>query len=91
MPIVYTIDSDNGLVLTKATGILTDAEVAEHKRALMADPDFRPGMRELSDVRSVERLDITRDGVRRFAALDEIHSPQLGDYKLAMVASADVV
>jgi hypothetical protein len=59
MPITYRIDTKQGLVLTAATGVLTDDELLEHKRALAADPTFSPGMRQLSDVRGVERLAVT--------------------------------
>ena len=56
MPISYEIDSVRRLVLATATGVLTDEDVLQHKQRLAKDPDFRPGMRELSDVRAIERL-----------------------------------
>jgi hypothetical protein len=91
MPITYRIDTKQGLVLTAATGVLTDDELLEHKRALAADPAFSPDMRQLSDVRDVERLAVTPDGVRLMVALDRDQSDQLGDYRLAIVAGADFV
>lgn len=72
MPITYRIDSERGIVLTAATGVLTDDEVMAHKRALAGDPGYRAGMRELSDVRGVERLDVTPEGVRLMASLDRV-------------------
>jgi hypothetical protein len=48
-------------------------------------------MVELSDVRFVDRLDVTPRGVQAMSAHDEANSPQLQGYKLAIVASADVV
>ncbi len=90
MPISYTIDRQRNLVLTTATGVLTDEELLDHKRQLIADPEFEPGMKELSDVRRIERLDVSPAGVRRLAALDEEHVDRLGeDYRLAIVAPAD--
>ncbi|MFQ5875361.1 MAG: hypothetical protein ACE5JL_16395 [Dehalococcoidia bacterium] len=91
MPITYCIDSVLGLVRTTASGVLTDEELLEHKRALMRDRTFKPGMKELSDVRTVERLEVTPEGVRRLVAVDEAHASRLGDYKLAIVTDGDIV
>jgi hypothetical protein len=91
MAISYEIDTARNLVLTRAAGVLTDADLLEHKRQLIADPAFRPGMREFSDVRAVERLDVTPAGVQDMVALDKEHSAHLGDYRMAIVVSADAV
>lgn len=91
MAISYRIDSRKGLVLTTATGVLTEDELLEHKRKLLEDPAFKPGMRELSDVRGVEKLEVTPEGVWRLAAQDSIDSSRLGEYRLAIVASTDIV
>ncbi len=91
MAITYRIDRALGLVHTTATGTLTDEDLADHKRALLRDPDFKPGMKELSDVRAVEQLQVTVDGVRRLVALDKVQSADLVDYQLAIVVSADLV
>lgn len=89
MPIRYRIDKQRRLVLTTATGVLTDEELLDHKRALIVDPEFEPGMRELSDTRTIERLSVTPAGVRKMVALDQDHADRLGDYRLAIVAPAD--
>ncbi len=89
MPISYRIDKQRRLVLTTATGVLTDEELPDHKRALIVDPEFEPGMRELSDTRTIERLSVTPAGVRKMVALDQDHADRLGDYRLAIVALAD--
>lgn len=91
MPITYRIDRQRGIVWTHATGVLTDAELLAHKRRLINDPDFRPGMRELSDVREIERLEVTPKGISRFVAQDKTDETQLGDHRLAIVASENVV
>ena len=91
MPISYAIDPRLGLVRTTATGVLTDEELLQHKRDLQGDPRFDASMKELSDIRGVERLDVTAEGVRRAVAMDQGQADALGDYKLALVVSADVV
>ena len=89
MPIKYEIDPSRGLILTTAEGVLTDSDVIEHKKRLIADPAFRPGMLELSDVRDVTQLDVTPEGVRMFTSFDRAHDDRPG--RLAIVASEDFV
>ena len=89
MPISYSIDHQRNLVRTAATGILTDEDVLRHKRALMADPQFKAGMRELSDVRAIEDLRVTPAGVRSMVAVDGVSADKLAAYRLAIVASGD--
>lgn len=90
MPISYRIDVDLGAVFTHATGALTDDELIAHKRDLTRDPAFKPGMVELSDLRGLERLDITSAGVSRFVAQDESDANQLAGVRMAIVASEDL-
>ena len=90
MPIEFTIDRELGVVFTTASGVLTDAELLEHKGKLMADPDFDASFVELSDVRSISELAVSPDGIRLFAARDETDAEHLRGYKLAIVVSSDV-
>jgi hypothetical protein len=89
MPISYRIDPEHRLVVTTASGILTDDDILELKRRLAADPEFMAGMRELSDVRAVTELQVSTDGVRRMVAMDESPSSTPRGYKLAIVAGTD--
>jgi len=89
MPIKYEIDPSRRLILTTADGVLTDTDVIGHKKALIADPAFQPGMLELSDVRDVNQLDVTPEGIRVFTSFDRAHDDQPG--RLAIVASEDFV
>jgi hypothetical protein len=89
MPISYRIDSERGLVITTASGVLTDDDILELKRRLAADPEFKMGMRELSDVRAVTDLQVSTEGVRRMAAMDESPSSARSSHKLAIVAGSD--
>ena len=91
MPIEYRIDPQARVVYTTASGTLDDAQLLEHKKKLTSDPGFHPGMVELSDVRGIEKLDVTTDGIRHFALKDQRDKGKLRDYKLAIVASEDVV
>lgn len=91
MPISYEIDTRLGLIRTTATGVLTDADLVAHKRALASDPRIKPGMRELSDVRGVEQLEVTLAGIGTLVSMDAEPAAMFDDYRLAIVASTDVV
>src|SRR3972149_3691406 len=90
MPISYRIDPSRKLVLTTATGVLTDDDLIRHKQRLVADPAFQPDMRQLSDVRGVTDLQVTPLGVRLMVAADEAHAPALGGHRLAIVVIEDL-
>jgi len=91
MPISYHIDSSRGLILTTAGDTLTLDELIAHKATLLADSKFRPGLKELSDVRQVRSLSLGVPEVRRLASFDSEHKAELGDYKLALVVREDFV
>jgi hypothetical protein len=87
MPITYRVDLAASVVLTTATGALTDQDVLRHKQALLDDPAVRPDMAELSDVRGVSALEVTPEGIRMFTAFDRSAGEDSG--RLAIVASKD--
>jgi len=87
----YRIDPERALVLTQAWGVLTDSDILAHKEALLSDPAFGPHLSELSDVRRIERLDVTPAGVRAMVAHDATQSDRLGGHRLALLVDADAV
>jgi len=89
MPIAYRIDPERQLVLTHAWGVLTDADVLAHKGKLLRDAAFDPRMPELSDIRTIERLDVTAAGVRAMVAHDSVHAPRSPGRRLALVVPMD--
>lgn len=91
MPIDYQIDSARGIIYTTATGILTNDEVLAYKRRLFRDPAFHGDLVELADVRGIERLEVTPEGIGQFVQQDIADSPKLRGYRLAIVASEDFV
>ena len=90
MPMTYRIDSRRRLVLTHATGVLTDDDVIAHKERLLRDPEFRSDMAELSDVRAIERLAVTATGVAAMVAHDTNHAGAWRGHRLALVVTSDV-
>jgi hypothetical protein len=91
MAIDYRIDSTRGIIFTTATGTLTNQELLAHKQRLQRDPLFHAGMPQLSDVRGVERLDVTPDGIGQFVQHDATNAGALEPSRLAIVAKEDVV
>jgi hypothetical protein len=91
VPISYQIDEARGLVLTTATAVLTDADILGLKARLLADSRWSPGMRELADVRAIDRLEVTAVGVRRMAGHDAAVGPAIRSYRLAIVVPRDEV
>lgn len=87
MPITYRVDAGEALILTTATGTLSDDDILAHKRALLDDPSVVPRMAELSDVRGVTELAVTTDGIRMFTSFDRANARP--DGRLAIVASED--
>ncbi|MFN7952423.1 MAG: hypothetical protein U0610_11920 [bacterium] len=67
MPLRYTIDPERRLVVTSYEGTVTDADLLDHQRAILRDPDFCPDYHQLSDARGTTRLLVTGDGIRALA------------------------
>ena len=91
MPITYSIDHERGVVLTTASGVLTDDELLHHKRKMTSDPNFKPGLVGLSDIREIAELAVTTEGIRSLVKQDALDAERLKGFKLAIVASDDVV
>ena len=90
MPISYTIDDARSLIHTTASGVLTDDDIIAHKASLASDRRIRPTMRELSDIRGVDRLDVTPEGITRMIWADQETWPAAEGKKLAIVVSTEV-
>jgi hypothetical protein len=73
MPASYEIRPSMRLVISRAWGVLSAAEVAEHYRVIAADPAFDPGFSQLADLRQVEHVDMSSPSVRR-EALETVFS-----------------
>jgi hypothetical protein len=87
MPVTYHIDLGREIVFSTATGRVTDAELWAHQDQLRADPRFRPHFRQLFEVRAVDQVEVTVEGVRRLAA----RNPFGAGAKRAAVADHAVV
>ena len=59
MPFTYTVDPNLRLVLTTGTGIISDEDSQQLSAMQRSDPHVHAAMRELLDLRQIERLSIT--------------------------------
>lgn len=91
VPIAYRIDPERQLVLTRAWGVLTDRDILGHKENLVRDAAFDPQMRQLSDIRAIERLDVTVAGVRAMVAHDAANAQRRTGHRMAFVVATDEV
>jgi uncharacterized protein YndB with AHSA1/START domain len=67
MPSTYRIDAAQHIVWSRAWGVLAEDESAEHYRLLAADPAFRPSFRQMCDLRTVDRIEMSTPSIRALA------------------------
>ena len=91
MPISYRIDRERAVVLTEAWGVLTDADILGHKARLLNDPGFDSRMPQLSDIRNIDRLDVTPIGVRAMVDHDAANADRRAGHRMGLVVPKDVV
>jgi hypothetical protein len=58
VPTVFRIDPSRRLVVSRAWGAVTAAELRAHYRQLVVDPAFDPTYRQLTDVREVTDFEL---------------------------------
>jgi hypothetical protein len=68
MAVSYRIDPGAGVVFSVCEGRLTNEQLLAHQQRLAADPDVRPTMNHLMDMRGVTEVAFTAFGVRSVAA-----------------------
>ncbi len=87
MPITYRIDGARKVVLTKAEGVLTDADLRAHVVTLLSDADVRPEFNELIDLREVTELEVSERGFGEVVKAILDAEQQVQESKTALVAS----
>ncbi|MEJ2570432.1 MAG: hypothetical protein P8Y98_07800 [Anaerolineales bacterium] len=90
MSISYTIDADNNLVVITARGMVKDNDMATYRNELLESPQMSPGMRILTDFRSIQADQFTVDGVNRYIAIDLAHADKLQNTREAIVTDSDI-
>jgi len=83
----YLIDVAQGLVFSRAWGVLTDGELHWHAETLAADPRFNPGFRQIASFLDVSDMRVSPEGVRTLAQMN----PFRRDSRRAVVVPSDVI
>lgn len=86
MPAAYRIDASDGVVYSRAWGVLTDADISVNRTALTNDPLFTPRSSQLYDFSEVTALEVTASALRELART----SPFDLDARRAIVVPSDV-
>jgi hypothetical protein len=86
VPTSYGIDPQRRLVISRAWGVLSDADLHEHYAQISADPAFDPAYRQFADLREVTELAVSAAAVE-IAAKVPVFSPGA---RRAFVAPADL-
>jgi hypothetical protein len=68
MPLSHAIDASRRLVITRASGHLTEEDMRFAQAMLHGDPGFRPSYRQLIDLRGVDSVGVSVPAMARIAA-----------------------
>jgi hypothetical protein len=89
MPITFRIDKESGIVYTTINGRTNTDEIVESLENLLNNPDFKPGLNGIADLRNSE-MDTFSADVKRIAGLMIEYRNKIGPSKTAVVISKDV-
>ena len=85
MPGSYLVDLSQGIVFTRAWGVLSFDICKAHATTLEADPRYDPGSKQVVDLRDVTRITLTTTNVHELAGL----TPFRRDARRAFVVASD--
>ena len=91
MPIAYTYDEEQGLLVTTFEGEVTDEELERQIRAVSGDPRVGPGVREFIDLRAVTKVKVTVAGIRYMIANDRKLVDKFKGQRQAVVTTTDLI
>lgn len=89
MPMSYTIDGDANVIKLTGDGLLTDQEMVDCVDAMRRDPELKPGMNSLSDMRRIE-VGFTSTGVGKMLEVMRATEHMRGEARAAIVVTEDV-
>ena len=91
MPITYTIRKNEGVVVSRHLGEVSDQELLDTYRQLYNDPDYQPSFNKVVDLRTTKSTGRSPDALRDIAQL--IKSRYATTYeraKTAIIAPRDL-
>ncbi len=87
MPADYQIDKTQGLVLSRASGVMLREDLIGHGERLRADPDFKPHYRQLWDFTELTKSELSYAELSVMAKIN-VFAPTS---RRAILAPVDVV
>jgi hypothetical protein len=69
MPIEHTIDADRRVVYSRLWDVVTEVDAWASAAALMNDPTFDPTFVQLSDMRSVTKIEVSTHTISELAVM----------------------
>lgn len=91
MPYRYRIDPSLGVAFFEGWGAFTAQDLFGSVRQLVADPDWKPGMVALCDVRRMDRFEADTGDVQRRTALDRSLRDRIQGSRCALVTASEEV
>jgi hypothetical protein len=91
VPVSYTYDEKENFVYTKASGVLTDEDLREFAKAMVADPRIKPGLRELVDLRAVDSVKLSTDSLGFIIHLNLENAEKYRGKMIALVATRELL
>ena len=86
MPITYDVRNDGNLVLSVATGPISEADLLDYQTALLSDARVKPGFSELFDATAAHESGLSEAVLRNMVEADRAHAKKLRGGKCAIVA-----
>ncbi|MEE9254090.1 MAG: hypothetical protein V3U43_04090 [Pseudomonadales bacterium] len=83
------MDLEHGVIFITIDGELSDEHVDWWSGAILADPNYRPGMDRLVDFSGVTKLGVTTEGNRYLATAAQRFDPNRWGRRLAIVVSGE--
>lgn len=87
----YWMDQSRGIVFTTARGALTALNAEIYFKSVTRNPLFAPTFSALVDLRDVDRVDLTIEGLWRFADLTRAFQHNIEGIRVVIVADSDLV
>ena len=89
MPTEHVYDERTRMLTSRFWGTITDADILALAESVASNPRIEPGMRELMDLREVERAEVTRQALQSVAAIDRNLADKFRGNRTAIVAVRD--
>ncbi len=91
MPISYTIDVENGLVVSVGHGVVSGEDLLGYLGSIARDPEVPRPLRDLHDLSRVTQFDVGSDVFKTIVAMFQANPQGIQDARLAIIAPEDHV